>query len=119
VLPREDVAQPHESDELEELCGCAAQPHPASVPVRRELQPCQRVDGDGIALDAVHVAEHGRLVGFPEQCAHASAEAREIGASDRAAYREADGARPWYGGHRLMDGRTAENSSLPEARKSC
>ena len=94
ALCREDVAQPHEGHEREELGGRTAQPHAASLPARGELEPRQRVDRDRVRLDAVDVAV-GDLGGArPQEPPDALAQSRQIGTCDRAANGEGDLVRP-------------------------
>ena len=49
---RQDVAQPHEGDELEQLRRRVAQPDLAAVPPGGELEARERVDRDRVGVDA-------------------------------------------------------------------
>ncbi len=53
----ENVRQPHEGDEVDELRRCASQPQPAAEPVGGELEPGERVHGDGVGPGLAHVAD--------------------------------------------------------------
>ncbi len=55
-LVRQNVAQAHERDELQQLGRRVAEPNLAAVPLRSQLQPREGVDRDGIRLDAAHSA---------------------------------------------------------------
>jgi hypothetical protein len=68
-----------------------AQPDPAAVPPRGELEPREGVDGHRVRLDSVHVAEDDACAAPLEQRAHALGQAGEVGARDRPADREHDG----------------------------
>ena len=84
----QDVGEAHERHELEQLGRRVPEPDPAAAPARRELEPGERVDGDGVDVDAAHVAERdGRAVRL-QHGADAVAQAREIVARDRAVDRE-------------------------------
>jgi hypothetical protein len=89
-----------------------AQPHPAAVTPRGELQPSEGVDRHRVGLDAAHVAQHE--VGAPrlEQHADAVAETGQVCTRDRTANGKAE--LPHWNGHRTQDGRRAENSSTPD-----
>jgi hypothetical protein len=61
------------------------------VPLRGDLEPRERVDRDGVGLDAPDVAVgQGRRVAG-EQRADAPAEARKVASRDRASNRELEG----------------------------
>ena len=54
---RQDVAQAHERDELEQLGRGVAQPDLAAMPPGGELEPGERVDGHRVDVDTADVAE--------------------------------------------------------------
>jgi hypothetical protein len=60
-----------------------AELHPAVVPAGGELEPCERVDGDRVDLDAPHVAERNAGVASLEQPADARAEPGQVGPGNR------------------------------------
>ena len=55
-LVRQDVAQTHEGDELEQLGRRIAEPNLAAVAACRQLEPRERVDRHGVGLDPGHLA---------------------------------------------------------------
>lgn len=100
-LTGQDVCEPHERDELEQLGGCVLQPDPAAVPLRGDLQPREGVDGHRVRVDPSDVADGDlRAAAIGEKGADAVAEAGQVGTGDGAADLERDRVRPG-GGHRL------------------
>jgi hypothetical protein len=96
------VRQAHELDELEERLRCVSQPHGTATSHRRELETRERVDRDGIRVDARDIAVDHDGRALSQHCADATAQSRKIGATDRAADGEGDLVRP-RNGHRSLD----------------
>jgi hypothetical protein len=60
------------------------------VPARAELQAGERLDRDGVGLDARDVAHDHRPGRLGQQPAHAGVEAGQVCAQERSADREGD-----------------------------
>ena len=88
------MAQPHEGDELEELCGRTVQQDTASLPARGELEPRERVDRDRVDCHARHVAAHDLGAARGQERADPLAETRQLGMRYGAADGEGDLVRP-------------------------
>ena len=80
--------------------------HTPAGTLRGQLQPRERVDGDGVRGDAANVAEdlYRRILG--QEAADSIAETCQIGTVDRAVHGELDGLC-----HHVLDGAERECSS--------
>jgi hypothetical protein len=76
--------------------------------VRSELEPRERVDGDGIGRDTANVAEELEHIVLGKYPTDAVAEPGQVLAGDRSVHGELDGLC-----HRLKDGAAGECSSTP------
>ena len=85
----------------------------SAIPVRRELEPRQRVDGDGVGRDAANIAEELDRGILGKHPADAFAEPRQVFPRDRAVHGEVDGLC-----HQLIDGAARECSSRPMSFKA-
>jgi len=91
---RQDVRQPHESDELAELVRRMSQPDLALVPPGGELKPRESVNGHRVGVDTGHVAEDDICAALAQQRADPLAEPGQVGTGDGAADGEGDRVRP-------------------------
>src|SRR5262245_27366259 len=78
LLVRQNLAQPHEAEQLEQLGGCVAQPHAAPVTTGGELEARKGVGSDRIGLDPGHVTEGHVGSAALEKGADPVAEAGEV-----------------------------------------
>jgi hypothetical protein len=108
------VRQPHELDELEERRRRVAETDRAAASRGCELQPRERIDGHRVRLDAGNVAAND-ISRRGEEGADPIAEARKVGARDRAANREGDLVRSGCR-HRPVDDRGCRNSAVLDER---
>jgi len=82
------------------------------VTARGDLQAGERVDGDGVRLDAAHVADRDVCGARLEQRAEPAGESGEVAAVDRPLDGELE--RAWrIQGHRRFDRGGRRNSSAP------
>src|SRR6202011_4954899 len=79
---REHVLESHEPNELTQLWAGTTNAHAAPVAARGEGKPGERVDGDGIHLDALQLTEEGLGADRLEQRASAHEQSLEITALD-------------------------------------
>src|ERR671910_46160 len=96
-LIRQDVAQAHEGDELQQLGRRVDEPHLATVPLRSELQAREGVDRDRIGVDPAHSAIGEVRAATLEEPANTVAEPGQICPGDGAFDPEDDRARPVQG----------------------
>ncbi|HET7515855.1 MAG TPA: hypothetical protein VFJ60_13705 [Gaiella sp.] len=106
----EDVLEPHEVHEVEELGRGVPKQHAAPVTPRRDLQAREGVDGHGVRLDVADVAHRDLGGARLEERADPGGEARQVAPRDRAVHGELERARRFQG-HRRLDGRRRRNSS--------
>jgi hypothetical protein len=108
----EDVLEPHEVHQVEELGRGVPKQHAAPVTPRRDLQARERVDGHGVRLDVADVADRDLGGARLEERADPGGEAGQVAPRERALDGELE--RPWrIQGHRRFDRRSRCNSSAP------
>jgi hypothetical protein len=96
-----DVEQAREGEQSLELLRSPAQMDAAAEPLRRELEPCERIDRNGVRPDVrSHVAEDDVGLTTGEQHPETLAKRGQVGAADGPADLEDQRMRPWRG-HRL------------------
>ena len=104
------MSHAHELHELEQAVRCVPQVDLAPASTRGELETRERVDGNGVGIDAGDVARDDGIASA-ENGADALAEAGKVATGDRAAHGEGDLVRPWCG-HRLYDRANGEKSAF-------